>query len=85
MQLTTMTPTDTLGGSVAPCCWNSAPRRPATTIWVTNIQIEAMMSSLRRPRLSTKAIAPKVASTFTAQQRGEFSADHASFVCLPLP
>ena len=36
------------------------------TICVTNIQMDAAISSLRRPSLSTKAIAPKVAATFTA-------------------
>ena len=42
-------------------------------ICVTNIQMDAMISSLRRPSLSTKAIAPKVAATFTAHHRSCFS------------
>ena len=46
------------------------------TICVTNIQMEAAISSLRRPSLSTKAIAPKVAATFTAQHDGSASAYH---------
>ena len=53
-------------------------------IWVTNIQIEAMMSSLRRPKLSTKAMAPKVASTFTVQQQGKLGFEKPSSVSLSL-
>ncbi len=42
-------------------------------ICVTNIQMDAMISSLRRPSLSTKAMAPKVAATFTAHHNSCFS------------
>ncbi len=42
-------------------------------ICVTNIQMDAMISSLRRPSLSTKAMAPKVAATFTAHHHSKSS------------
>ena len=65
---TTSMPMETPRGSSAPCFWNSAPRVPATMTWVTNIQTDAMISSLRRPTLSKNATATKVASTLTSQR-----------------
>ena len=66
-QMVISTPTETSLGRAAPYLANSTPSTMATMTWVMNIQAAVPMSSARRPTRSTRAIAMKVASTFTAQ------------------